>query len=64
MVNNQIIDIMDWTFILGCCVSFAAGFLTKDLFELIFDQKQMSDEEWEEEQKKRGNIKDDSQTSN
>jgi hypothetical protein len=49
---------MDWTFIIGCCVSFAAGFLTKDLFELIFDQKQMSDEEWKEEQKKRGNIKD------
>ena len=49
---------MDWTFIIGCCVSFAAGFLTKDLFELMFDQKQMSDEEWKEEQKKRGNIND------
>jgi hypothetical protein len=47
---------MDWTFIIGCCVSFAAGFLTKDLFELIFDQKQMSDEEWKEEQKRRGNL--------
>jgi len=48
---------MDWVFIAFGLVCFFAGFQTKNLFELIFDQKQLSDEEWEEEQKKRGNIK-------
>jgi hypothetical protein len=50
-------DIMDWVFIAFGLVCFFAGYQVQNLFELILDKKQFTQEEWEEEQRNRGNIK-------
>ena len=50
-------DIMDWVFIAFGLVCFFAGYQVQNLFELILDKKQYTQDEWEEEQRNRGNIK-------
>ena len=42
---------MDWVFIAFGLVCFFAGYQVQNLFELILDKKQFTQEEWEEEQK-------------
>ena len=47
---------MDWVFWFYIAAAFIFGYFINDLVELLMNRGKLTDEEWEEEQKRRGNI--------
>ena len=48
---------MDWVFWFYIVAAFIFGYFINDLVELLMNRGKLTDEEWKEEQKRRGNIK-------